>query len=96
MRTRQEVAPKRGYNATPIKGRNNVADWDAVPDFSRLPDWTLLGISEVKLLTGLSDTAIGGRVKDGSFPPPGTHGKNRVWRLVDIRDWCNAVAGGEK
>lgn len=90
----QEAAPKRSYTSTPrpiaaiTKSRTVAADWAKMPDYERLPDWTLLSISEVELLSGMSRSVIDRRVKEGVFAAPKYHGKDRVWSLGYVRQWC--------
>jgi predicted DNA-binding transcriptional regulator AlpA len=97
MALRQESAPeetgKRTYNKT---GRDVVgvpkfrsgADWEKMPDYERLPHWALVNMSEVAVLTGMAHSAIERRIREGSFAPPNKHGKNRVWSLGYVRQWC--------
>lgn len=92
--TRQETEPKRSKNnPTALKSRRAVGDWSTVPDYDKLPDWALLGVAEVGVVTGMSRTALDQRVESGSFPKPSYHGKNRVWSLGQVRAWCLSVAG---
>ncbi len=58
-----------------------------------MPDWVLLGMANWPV-----DWPFAHRARRahnlGTFPAPGYHGKNRVWRLSEVRDWCLAVTGG--
>lgn len=98
MAVRQEAAPeKRTYNTTPrpvpgVPKFRSGADWSKMPDYSRLPDYALLGISEVAVITGMSHSVIEKRVKDGRFAAPKYHGKDRVWSLGYVRQWCEQFA----
>lgn len=67
-------------------------DWSKVPDYSKLPAYSLIGTPEVSLITGMSDSVISKRVAAGEFPAPSRHGKNRVWPLGRVRAWCEKVA----
>ena len=91
---RQEPEPKRSKNnPAALKSRRAVGDWATVPNYDKLPDWALLGVSEVGVVTGMSRTALDARVAEGSFPKPSKHGKNRVWSLGQVRAWCLSVTG---
>ena len=97
--TRQETIDPRNSanrNIANLKGRRQVTDWSTVADFDRLPDWALIGLNEVGLLTGMSRTAIERRVAEGVMPAPRKHGQNRVWALGAIRAWCRSVWEGEQ
>lgn len=63
-----------------------------MPDYDRLPDCALVGISEVSLITGMSKSVIERRVKTGDFAEPNYHGKNRVWSLGYVKSWCDEIA----
>jgi predicted DNA-binding transcriptional regulator AlpA len=88
MELRQENTAKR-YGVGPTKARAIRTDWDA------MPSWTLLQRRDVCHVTGLSPSALNARLKEGSFPMYVRHGKDRVWQLSAVREWCEAVARGE-
>ncbi|SLN09971.1 hypothetical protein ROJ8625_00131 [Roseivivax jejudonensis] len=91
---RQEVEPARSYNTAPVNSARARSDWNTMPDYDRLPMWSLIGVSEVSILTGLSRTALDARLAEGTFPAPSKHGKNRVWSLQQVRNWCVSVTEG--
>ena len=108
MALRQEPAPEetgKKYNTSPrpipgVPKFRSGADWEKMPDYDRLPNWALLNMSEVAVLTGMAHSAIERRIREGSFAPPNKHGKNRVWSLGYVRGWCeqfgqHAPEGGE-
>lgn len=104
MAIRQEPErEKRPYNysARPVPGvpkyRTGTADrpgpdYSRMPDYEKLPSFTLLGVSEVVLITGMGKSALERRIKDGDFPKARKNGKDRVWPLGVVREWCEAMA----
>lgn len=82
---RQEIEPLRSYTDGVMRKRIHSVDW------STAPDWALVKISEVEILSGMSRTALALRLKEGTFPAPSKHGKDRCWSLGSIRRWCQAV-----
>lgn len=60
--------------------------------YADLPDWSLVGLAEVALLTRTSKSKLERMIINGQFEPPRRHGNNRVWSLGYIRQWCTAVA----
>ena len=98
MRNRREqgAEPARTYNSTarPVpavpKYRSNI-DWERMPDYDRLPDWTLITMAEVGMLTSMSHTSIEKKVKEGEFRAPVRHGRNRMWHLGYVREWIKGL-----
>jgi predicted DNA-binding transcriptional regulator AlpA len=95
MATRQESASetRKKYNKSPrpvpgVPKFRSGANWSKMPDYSRLPDYALLGMSEVAVITGMSHSVIERRVRDGDFAAPKYHGKSRIWSLGYVRQWC--------
>lgn len=86
MASRQETVPQRTYDPGPAKTRVDKVNW------ANMPGWTLVTINEACALSGLSKTALQDRVTAGDFPAPGKDGKRRVWRLSDIRAYCDGAA----
>ena len=86
MVSRKEVLPTKQYAPGPTKTRVENVNWH------NMPGWALLTINEACALSGLSKTALQDRVAAGEFPAPGKDGKRRVWRLSDIRAYCETVA----
>ncbi|TVQ34584.1 MAG: hypothetical protein EA376_00040 [Phycisphaeraceae bacterium] len=74
--------------------RQRPRDTAAIPRYRAgaryddLPDWALLGIAEVALLTRMTKSKIEEFVKKGEFAAPSRHGKARVWSLGYVRQWC--------
>lgn len=87
---------KRNYPPRAIPGvakYRSGADWSQMPDYERMPAFTLIGISEVCLLTGFGKSAIERRIRDGRFPAPHKVAtRDRKWQLGTVRDWCKADA----
>lgn len=98
MPIRQEItSEKRSYHTTPrpvrgIPKYRSGSDWSQMPDYAKLPDYSLIGIAEVSILTGMSISVVERRVKDGNFAAPNYHGKDRVWSLGYVRQWCEQFA----
>ena len=67
-------------------------DWSQMPDYAKLPDYSLLGIAEVSILTGMSISVIERRIKNNQFAAPNYHGKDRIWSLGYVRQWCEQFA----
>jgi predicted DNA-binding transcriptional regulator AlpA len=93
MTLRQEPETGKKYNTRPrpipgVPKFRSGANWSKMPDYDRLPDWALLNMSEVAVLTGMAHSAIERRIREGSLAPPSKHGKNRVYSLGYIRQWC--------
>lgn len=84
---RAETEPKRSNNPGPTKTRTITTNWN------QMPHWALLGARDVRHLTGLSNTALNCRLKECSFPVPSKHGKDRVWSLGQVREWCRSITG---
>ncbi|MCA1775116.1 MAG: hypothetical protein LC676_05770 [Loktanella sp.] len=92
-----ETPEKKTYNTTPrpvpgVPKFRSGTDWENMPDYSRLPDFSLVGISEVAVITGMSPSVIEKRVKANEFAAPRKHGKNRIWTLGYVRKWCEQFA----
>lgn len=87
-----EAAPKqaKSKNGAIPKFRQNI-DWETLPVYDKLPDWALVDKSEVALLTSMSHSVIDRRVANGEFMQPKKHGKNLVWPVGYVRDWCKGV-----
>ncbi len=104
MAVRQESAPeKRAYTVTPrpvpgipkyrTGGPSEAGvDYSRIPDYEKLPGFTLIGISEVQILTGMSRSVVERRIKAGQFPAARKNGKDRVWPLGVVREWCERMA----
>lgn len=60
-------------------------------DYDALPEWALVSISEVQVLTRMRKTKIEQLIKDGKFRAPTKHGGIRVWPIGYVRAWCVAM-----
>ena len=100
LRQEKEAAPSKRKYTSPGTGRKfskfrGSVDWGAMPDYDKLPDWTLVDKTEVAVLTGMSHAVIDRRVKAGDFAAPKAHGRNAVWSLGYVRRWCHQFGQGD-
>jgi predicted DNA-binding transcriptional regulator AlpA len=62
---------------------------DVIEDRDRVAEETLIGISQVVRISGVSSSEVDRQVRSGSFPAPlsATEGKHRRWLHSDIIHW---------
>lgn len=95
MASRQEKAIEAPHRpATTLQGaipKFKNANWANLPDYDKLPSWSLIDKREVCLLTSMSASVLDKRIAVGEFRQPVRHGKNHLWQLGYVRDWIQAL-----
>jgi predicted DNA-binding transcriptional regulator AlpA len=86
----EDLYPGRRRAVRAIPKYREAVDYDA------LPDWALIGIAEVTMLTRCGKTKIERLIESGLFAKPGKHGKDRVWPVGYVRQWCAARVAAAK